>query len=198
MKKIFLYVFLTTLMFCCLSLNLKGQVVEGIKLKGAIIDGDTIAYICLPVVKIYAPRIFKSDKEERKWSKLVRDVKKVYPYAVLANEKIKEYDAELIKINSDSEKKRMMKIAEDDLKKQFEGDIRNMTYSQGKILIKLIDRETGNTSYEIVKEFRGMLSAFFWQSVARFFGANLKDEYDAAGDDKLIEEIVLLIQGGDL
>jgi len=191
-------IILISFLLICLSFNVKGQVVEGITLKGAIVDGDTIAYICLPVVRIYAPRIFKSDKEERKWSKLVRDVKKVYPYAVLANEKIKDYDAKLIKIDSESEKKRMMKIAEDDLKKQFEGDIRNMTYSQGKILIKLIDRETGNTSYQIVKEFRGVLSAFFWQSVARLFGANLKDEYDAAGDDKLIEEIVLLIQGGDI
>ena len=197
MKKLLNFVLLT-LPFFCLSFNLKGQVVEGITLKGAIIDGDTIAYMVLPVVKIYAPRIFKSSKDERKWSKLVRDVKKVYPYAVIANDKIKEYDAKLVKIDSDSEKKRMMKLAEDDLKSQFEKDIRNMTYSQGTILIKLIDRETGNTSYEIVKEFRGVLSAFFWQSVARFFGANLKDEYDATGDDKLIEEIVVLIQGGDI
>ena len=175
-----------------------GQVIEGDTFKYIVIDGDTIAFMVLPTVKISAPRLFKTKKEERQWNKLVRNVKKTYPYAVLAANKMKEYNAELIKINSESEKKRMMKLAEDDLKKQFEKDVRNMTFSQGEILIKLIDRETGDTSYEIVKEFRGTLSAFFWQSVARIFGANLKDEYDAVSEDKMIEEIVLLIKSGDL
>jgi len=174
------------------------QNMEGITVRASIVDGDTIAYMSLPVVRVYAPRIFKTKKEQRQWSKLVRNVKKAYPYAVLAAEKMKEYEAVLVDVKSESEKKRLMKEAEDDLKKQFEKDIRNMTFSQGKILIKLIDRETGNTSYSIVREFRGALSAIFWQSIARIFGANLKDEYDAAGEDKMIEEIVIMIERGDL
>jgi hypothetical protein len=76
--------------------------------------------------------------------------------------------------------------------------LRKLTFTQGRILIKLIDRETGHTTYEIVKELKGSLSAFFWQSVARIFGSNLKMEYDAKGDDRMIEDIVIRIENGML
>lgn len=176
----------------------KSQDVQGITVRATIVDGDTIAYMSLPVIRVYAPKVFKSKREERRWSKLVNNVKRVYPYAVLAADKMKEYEAVLLTAKNEKEQKRLMKEAEENLKKQFEKDIRNMTFSQGKILIKLIDRQTGSTSYHIIKEFRGSLSAFFWQSVGKLFGANLKDEYDAQGDDKLIEEIVIMIERGDL
>ena len=179
-------------------INSTAQDVEGITVRATILDGDTIAYMSLPIIRVYAPKVFKNKAKQRQWSRLVRNVKKTYPYAVLAANKMKEYEAILINVENEKEKKRLMKLAEEDLKNQFEKDIRNMTFSQGKILIKLIDRETGETSYAIVKELRGTLSAFFWQSIARIFGANLKDEYDAQGDDKMIEEIVIMIQNGDL
>jgi len=198
MKKRFYIILTSIVIFSFQSFSLKGQLVEHETFKTVVLNGDTIAYMVLPVVRIYAKRVFKSNKEERQWSKLVYNVKKTYPYAVLAAQKMNEYEATLVNVSSESEKKRLMKLAEDDLKKQFEKDIRNMTYSQGKILIKLIDRQTGNTSYEIIKEFRGALSAFFWQSVARLFSADLKEEFDAAGEDKMIEDIVLMIQSGDI
>ena len=91
-----------------------------------------------------------------------------------------------------------LKQAEQDIKAQFTDDIENMTFTQGKILLKLIYRQTGVSSYEIVKELRGSLRAIFWQTIARVFGANLKVEYDPTGDDKAIEEIVQQIEKGTL
>ena len=92
--------------------------------------------------------------------------------------------------------KKYYKKIEEELKKEFDGDIRKMSASQGRILIKLIDRETGDTSYEILQEFRGNVSAFFWQSFSRMFGQDLKSDYDPYGDDKDIESIVQLIEAG--
>ena len=82
------------------------------------------------------------------------------------------------------------------LQSEFEGELKKLTIKQGIILVKLIDRETGNTSYELVKQLRGSFSAFLWQSLARLFGSNLKLEYDPYGEDKLIEEIVVMIEQG--
>jgi len=194
------HIILSLILFFLFAANTKSdaQPIPGGTYLATVVDGDTIAHMSLPVIRIYSPKVFSSKKQERQWSKLVFNVKKVYPYAVLASDKMLEYEAILINVKNEKEQKRLMKIAENDLKRQFEKDIRNMTFSQGKILIKLIDRETGNTSYEIVKELRGSLSAFFWQSVAKLFGANLKDEYDPKGEDKMIEEIVIMIKNGDI
>ena len=104
----------------------------------------------------------------------------------------------IIKAKNDHDRKVLMKNAEAQLKTEFEKDIRDMTYSQGKILVKLIDRETGKTSYQIIKDFRGSIQALFWQTLARIFDGNLKLEYDPFGDDKDIEEIVLKIESGDI
>ncbi|MFK5968672.1 MAG: DUF4294 domain-containing protein, partial [Candidatus Marithrix sp.] len=87
---------------------------------------------------------------------------------------------------------------EKELKKEFEDELKNLTMTQGKLLIKLVDRETGKTTYELVKQLRGSLSAFFWQSLAKLFGSNLKTEYDAAGEDKLIEDILIRIDNGQI
>jgi hypothetical protein len=112
--------------------------------------------------------------------------------------KLREYDAELKKLKTDHQRRKFMKKVEDELREEFEGELRELTVRQGIILIKLIDRETGDTSYELVKQFRGAFSAFFWQSIARLFGHNLKLKYDPDGEDKMIEEIVLLIENGQI
>src|SRR5258705_13410403 len=103
---------------------------------------------------------------------------------MLASVKLKQYNAQLATMRLEAERKLYMKKAEKEIVKQFEGDMRQLTLNQGKILIKLIDRETGSTSYNLVKELRGSFSAWMWQSLAVFFGANLKSEYDAKGDDR--------------
>jgi hypothetical protein len=162
-----------------------------------IVDGDTMAYRMLPTVLVIDNKVFKSAAEERKYKKLIRDVKKAYPYAKLAGERIKHYES-MVAGKSEAEKKRMMKEVEKQLKAEFTDDLENLTMTQGRILLKLIDRETGNTSYQLIKDFRGTLSAFFWQSFGRFFDVNLKTNYDPEGEDKQIENIVLLIQRGQI
>lgn len=163
-----------------------------------VVNGESLPYTTLPSVRIHGERVFKSAKEKRKYNKMVNDVKKVYPYARVAGLKIKEFNLSISKTSNENTKDVLMERAEADLKKTFEKDILDMSYTQGKILIKLIDRETGSTSYDIVKEFRGTLQAMFWQTLARVFGNNLKWEYNELGDDKLIEEIVVNIENGDI
>jgi hypothetical protein len=112
--------------------------------------------------------------------------------------KLREYEVILMAASSDQERKRIMKQAEKELNEQFGDDLRNLTFTQGKILIKLIDRETGETSYDLVRELRGSFTAFFYQAFARIWGFNLKDNYDPEGEDELIEQIVQLIERGQL
>lgn len=163
-----------------------------------LVEGDTLYVMNLGeiVVTGKAPRKIKA--KLRKRNKLERNIKKVYPYAKLAAVKMIEYEQLVLQAKNESERKELMKQAEEDLREEFEDEIVDFTFKQGILLIKLIDRETGDTSYEIIQEFRGKFMAFFWQTFARLFGYNLKVEYDPYGDDKEIEEIVLMIVRGEL
>jgi len=163
-----------------------------------IVDGDTIITYNLPeyMVSSKLPRQLRS--MARKNSRLVYNVKKAYPYAKLAGLKLNEYEVMLRNAESEAERRRLMKQAEDELKEEFEDDLRKLTFKQGLILIKLVDRETGNSSYVLIQELRGKFTAFFWQAFARIFGYNLKTEYDPDGEDREIEEIVVMIENGEL
>jgi hypothetical protein len=164
------------------------------KYRSTIYKGDTIAVVDLKTAIITGPRVFKDAEAERKYKKLVRDVKKAYPYAKIAGQRIKEYN-DLIADKKNRERKKLMKEAERNLKYEFKKDLENLTVSQGKILMKLIDRETGNSSYDLVKEYRGRITAFFWQSFAVIYDddLNMKVRYDKEGDDRMIEEIIQMI-----
>ncbi len=170
---------------------------KAITVRATLYNGDTIPYVTLTPIVCYVPRVFKNKREAAKWDRLKYNVKKVYPYAILAAAKLKEYDLLLSKIPNENERKRYMKIAEKQLKDQFGPELQNLTMTQGRILVKLVDRETGKTTYNIVKEMRGSFSAFMWQGVAILFSSNLKDEYDPKGEDKAIEEAIKLIENGD-
>jgi hypothetical protein len=162
-----------------------------------IVNGDTMPLISLPPANITAKRVFKSKKDEKKYRKLVFHVKKVLPYAKLAGKRMKEVEAEVANMSKKDRKKRMKEL-EKEIKRDYEGELMKLSFTQGRILIKLLDRETGNISYDIIKEFRGGFTAWFFQGVAKMFNYDLKSEYDAEGDDKLIEEIVLKIEKGEL
>jgi hypothetical protein len=162
-----------------------------------IIDGDTLPIIPLPEIEIKS-YIFLTDRQAIKMTKLIKNVKKVYPYAKLAGIKLNEYEEILMNAQSDKERKEIMKKAEEELEEAYGEDLKKMTISQGKILIKLVDRETGSTSYELVEVLRGKFRAFFYQTFARLFGYDLKTEYDPEGEDKDIEHIVRLIESGQL
>ncbi len=159
-------------------------------------NGDTMPKIAHYTCIIVADKIFKNKRDQIKWDKLKRDVKKAYPFAILAKMKLAEMDSQLVLISGEKERKDFNEKCEKELTDQFEADMRCLTNAQGKILFKLIDRETGSTTYQLIKQRRGSFSAFMWQSVAFVFGNNLKSEYDPEGDDKLIEEVVVLIELG--
>jgi chaperonin GroEL (HSP60 family) len=116
----------------------------------------------------------------------------------MAKSKLSEMNQHFLTLSSEREKKAYTKQVEKELRANFEEDLKKLTITQGRMLIKLIDRETGSTSYELVKELRGNLSAIFWQALARVFGSNLKTEYDKDGTDKLTEEILVAIDQGYL
>lgn len=171
--------------------------VQGILVRTTIYEGDTIPYVTLPPVVCYGDRVFKNQKQKEAWDRLKYNVKKVYPYAILAAARLKEYDLLLSKFSNENEKKKYMKLVEKQLKKEFGAELKQLTMSQGRILIKLIDRETGKTSYDLVKDMRGTLSAYMWQGLALMFNSSLKDEYDAEGEDKAIERAIKLIEAGE-
>lgn len=174
----------------------RAQEEEGIVMLAEVINGDTFPVKYMPYVEIVAERTFKTKAQRKRFNRLQYNVKKMYPYAKLAGDLLEKYEAELASVDSERARKKYYKKIEEELKKEFDGDIRKMSASQGRILIKLIDRETGDTSYEILQEFRGNVSAFFWQSFSRMFGQDLKSDYDPYGDDKDIESIVQLIEAG--
>lgn len=170
---------------------------EGYLCEGEIVGNDTIATVYIPTVDVRANKKHKR-KFDRRHKRIERKVVKVYPYAKAAGELMRSYDAELAKIEDAQERKKFVKTAEAELKKQFEGDLRDMTISEGVILIKLIDRETGASSYSLIQELKGDFSAFMWQGVAKLFSHDLKDEYDpyANLDDEVIEYIIDKIEFG--
>jgi len=159
---------------------------------------DTSYFYQLNEIRIYDKRLFKNKYEKRRYDKLVRRVKKVYPFAKKAGDKLEEYNNVLINLKTENQKREFLKRAEKEIKKEYEGELKKLTFSEGLILIKLIDRETGRTSYQLVKELRGTFSAWFWQSLAKIFGLNLKLNYDPYGEDAEIESIIMQIEDGIL
>lgn len=170
----------------------------GTVLRTRIIDGDTIPVAELRGIYVYPPLEFKNKRQHRRYNKLVRYVKKVYPYARLAGIKLREYEDTLLKAKNERERRQIMRMAEDEIQAEFGDELKKLTFSQGKILIKLIDRETGSSSFHLVQDLRGKFVAFFWQSFARIFGYNLKVRYDPDGEDAAIERIVTLIENGQI
>jgi hypothetical protein len=167
-------------------------------LLGKVIDGDTIPLVNLAPVAVYSTLSPDAAANLKAYMKLKRDVLRAYPYARLAAAQLKFINDSISKISSEKAQRKFLKIHEKELKAQFEKDLKKLTITQGRILIKLIDRETGSTSYALVKELRGSLQAFFWQGLARLFGSNLKSEFDKLGEDQLIESIVQQIERGEL
>jgi hypothetical protein len=169
---------------------------DGFITKAILVDGDTVPIYVMNEIRIFGPVVFKNKKDAIKFSKLVKNVKKVYPLAKITGIKVKEFDEIIKNAKTDKERKQKMKAAEDQLKDQFEDDVKDLTYTQGILLIKLIDRETGSSSYDLIKEFRGKIRAAFYQTLGKLFGYDLKTTYDPGGDDKEIESIVLMIESG--
>lgn len=168
----------------------------GYRTRAEVINNDTVPVVDLNTVYVYTTFVFRNPRHYEQWTRIKSNVKKVYPYAILAAAKLKEYDYALEKIHDEHLKKAFIKACEKDLRSQFEDELKELTVSQGKVLMKLIDRETGKTTYEIVKELRGGFQAAMWQTVARLFGHNMKSEYDPAVEDLMIERAVKVVEAG--
>ncbi len=164
-----------------------------------VVDGtDTMPVYTLHPVEVSAVMTAEARRHAKRSDRLTRYVQKVYPYAVITSKLLDEYDHDLAGISSQRDRELYLKLAETELRAEFEGDLKEMTMTQGRILVKLIDRETGHTSYELVKQLRGSFQAWMWQGLAKLFGQDLKGEYDPEGDDKVVESIVRRIENGEL
>ena len=157
-------------------------------------NGDTIFIENLPEAVIISHKHkFTRKKDYRNYYRMVYNLNKVYPYVQIAKQKLSEINHQYIELPR-KQQKAYLKSFEKELFAEFEAPLRKLSRSQGKMLIKLIDRETGETSYEIIKELKGGFNTFIWQSVARVFGMNLKSRYDKNGEDNLLEELVLMCE----
>jgi len=168
-------------------------------MRAMIIGQDTILAATIPELNIY-PIVFANRWEHWKYRRLIRNVKAAYPYAKIAGEKLKDLDLRLASMRNERQKKQFIDRTEDQLRAEFEDNLKKLTITQGRILIKLIYRETGNTTYDVVQDVKGNFSAGFWQAVARLFGSNLKTPYSPEIDeeDKLIEYIIQQMEMGFL
>jgi len=130
-----------------------------------VINADTFAYFSLPWITIEKQMPFATKKKYEQWTRLKHNVKKAYPYAIMAAARLKEYEQVLKTMPDEQIRKKYMAAAEQQLQKEFGDELKNLTINQGRILIKLIDRETGSTSYELVKQLRGSkLKQVFFKS----------------------------------
>jgi len=181
-----------------MAFSLDAQNTDSIIVRALIVDGDTIAVVGLNEVVIFSFTAPKTRREKRKLTKLIKNVKKVYPWARLAGIQLRKYDKMLVAAKNDKERRKIMKQAEKEINERYGGDLKKLTFTQGLILIKLIDRETGDSSYSLVQDLRGNFTAFFYQTFARIWGYNLKVKYDPKGEDKMIEAIVIMIEHGQI
>ncbi|HXC04163.1 MAG TPA: DUF4294 domain-containing protein [Bacteroidia bacterium] len=156
---------------------------------------DTLVEINYFNIYITGDIKFPDVKQRATWDRIKNRVKKEYPYAILIGAKVKECDKQVEGMSEKAKKEYMDKV-EKELKDEFESAFRGNSVEEARVLIKLVDRETGHTSHELIKRFRGGFSAFMWQSVALVCGTNLKSKYEMDGEDKLIEQAIFLVETG--
>lgn len=161
-------------------------------------DGDTVYMAWLHEVWVYPPMKFKNKRQERFYWRTVRDVKKCLPFAKMITKDMEYADQELAKLPDKKARKKWWKAYEKYLFKKYEKDFRGMYASQGMMLMKLMDRETDRTSYELIRQYKNKATADFWQMVAKLFKNDLKEGYDASDRDKITERVINLVEAGQL
>lgn len=163
-----------------------------------VYEGDSITRVDFYPLRVYPPLMFKSRRSERAYYKLVRDVKRTLPLARMINQILIETYEYMQTLPEGKAREEHIKRVEKGLKEQYTPMMKKLTFSQGKLLIKLVDRECNQTSYELVKAFVGPFRAGFYQTFASMFGASLKKEYDPDADDALTERVILMVESGQL
>ncbi|WP_285056988.1 DUF4294 domain-containing protein [Pedobacter ginsengisoli] len=163
---------------------------DTIRVAGTNVDGEMIPWIALHEVVIYANRIFKSPAERAAYNRLRYNVMKVMPYALYAKRRYEQLEKDIALATEKKQQKALVKQCDKEIKEMFNREIKELTITQGQILTKLIDREVGRTTYDIVKETKGGFTAFLYQSVARVVGHNLKNTYNPQ-EERDIESIIV-------
>ena len=172
------------------------QFIEQVELQ--VKDNDTFYLAHMHNIYVYPKLTFRNKQQERFYWKTVRDVKKTLPLAKLLAQEMVYADEQLAKIHDQKMRKQWWRKHERYLFKKYEQRFRKMTASQGQMLMKLMDRESDRTSYDIIKHYRGKASANFWQFIAKLFKNDLKEEYDALDKDRIVERVINLVEAGQL
>ena len=172
--------------------------IKGYLVPVCVYEGDTIPSMRMPTLYIYKPLKFKNKKKQQEYNRLVRNVKKTLPIAKEVNRAIIETYEFLQTLPDEKARQKHLSLVEKSVKEQYTPRMKKLTLAQGKLLIKLINRETSSSSYELVKAFLGPFKAGFYQAFAAIFGASLKKEYHPEDEDAMIERIIVLIENGQL
>ena len=198
MKRVLILTFFISLMTGQLFAQEQTTTIKGFLVPACIYDGDTIPDLRMPALYVFKPIVFKNKKKQKEYNRLVRNVKRTLPIAKEVNRAIIETYEYLLTLPDEKSRQKHLQLVEKGLKQQYTPRLKKLTFSQGKLLIKLIDRETDSSSYELVKAFLGPFKAGFYQAFAAIFGASLKKEYHPEDEDALIEQIVLQVESGQL
>ena len=172
--------------------------VPTVKVSKVLVGGDSLQYMEFSNVYVYPQLTFSSKRQQQSYMRLVKNVKITLPLAKEVRQILIETAEYLESLPNDKAKEAHIKRVEQSILKEYKPKMKKLTYSQGKLLIKLINRECNSTSYEAIQAFMGPLRAGFWQAFAWAFGASLKKEYDPEGTDRLTERVVLLVEAGQL
>lgn len=203
MRKTIIYFIFLTALAVLLPVNSSAQEPEPKDerhlLMGYIVEnGDTIYVDQIRASKVYSKLPRQKGREWRKYYRLVHNFSKAYPYALVARKLVEEADSTIAADNlKRGKRERYINEVQKELFNVFESQMRSLTVSQGALLMKLIDREVGKSSYNIIKEYKSGMAAGFWQGIAKIFGTDLKKPYDPEGDDKATEELVKIWEDGD-
>ena len=198
MKRILLIAFFFSFIAVHLQAQEQTTTINGYLVSACIYEGDTIASLRMPTLYCFKPLKFKNKRQQQQYARMVRNVKKTLPIAKEVNRAIIETYEFLQTLPNEKAREKHLQAVEKSVKEQYTPRMKKLTFSQGKLLIKLINRETDSSSYELVKAFLGPFKAGFYQAFAAIFGASLKKEYHPEGEDAMVEQIVLLVESGQI
>ena len=164
--------------------------------RAQVVDGDTLPVVNLREIFVFPDVKFKNKRQQQQYDRLVRDVKRTLPYAKLIYDTLIETYEYIETLPTEKEQRAHIKRMEKELFEQYKPELKRLTFSQGKLLIKLIDRECNQSAFNLAKAFLGPFMAGFWNLFAGMFGASLKSEYDPKGKDAQTERVVVLVENG--
>lgn len=197
-----IYIFIFSIFILTMKINAQqsstSTSTKEYKIPVCVYKGDTIPCITLRNIYVYPERKFKNQRQRKNYYKLIRDIKKTLPLAKEIRRAIIETYEYMEKLPDEKARQQHIKLVEKGLKKQYTPKMKKLTFSQGKLLIKLVNRECNSSSYQLVKAFMGPLKAGFYQTFAALFGASLKKEYHPDDEDRMIEQIIILVENGQL